>query len=147
MSPEKTTLEIIAPTIEEAVSKGMNQLGLPREAIDVEVLDAGSRGLFGLGSRQARVRLTIHGVDSKPAVIAPVAELDEAVDEEEEEDAAEAAAPPDEAGTAADGARADEEAEAEDEAEAAAGWRADEGKKRVGSSGESVKSSSTSTLR
>jgi len=86
MSPEKTTLEIIAPTIEEAVSKGMNQLGLPREAIDVEVLDAGSRGLFGLGSRQARVRLTIHGVDSKPAVIAPVAELDEAVDEEEEEE-------------------------------------------------------------
>jgi len=86
MSQEKTTLEIIAPTIEEAVSKGLNQLGLPREAVDVEVLDAGSRGLFGLGSRQARVRLSIHRLDSKPAVIAPVVELDEVEDEEDEEE-------------------------------------------------------------
>ena len=59
MSQEKTTLEIIAPTIEEAVSKGLSQLGLPREAVDVEVLDSGSRGLFGLGVRQARIRLSI----------------------------------------------------------------------------------------
>ncbi len=81
MSQEKTTLEIIAPTIEEAVSKGLNQLGLPREAVDVEVLDAGSRGLFGLGSRQARVRLSIHNADSQP-VLAPV----QAVEEVEEFD-------------------------------------------------------------
>lgn len=59
MSQEKTTLEIIAPSIEEAIAKGLSQLGLPREAVDVEVLDSGSRGLFGLGSRQARVRLSI----------------------------------------------------------------------------------------
>ena len=59
MSQEKTTLEIIAPTVDEAIQKGLEQLGLPREAVDVEVLDAGSRGLFGLGSRQSRVRLTI----------------------------------------------------------------------------------------
>jgi spoIIIJ-associated protein len=59
MSQEKTTLEIIAPSIEEAIAKGLNQLGLPREAVDVDVLDSGSRGLFGLGSRQARVRLSI----------------------------------------------------------------------------------------
>jgi spoIIIJ-associated protein len=59
MSQEKTTLEIIAPTIEEAVQKGLAQLNLSQDAVNVEVLDAGSRGLFGLGSRQARVRLTI----------------------------------------------------------------------------------------
>jgi spoIIIJ-associated protein len=59
MSQEKTTLEIIAPSIEEAVAKGLSQLGLPREAVDIEVLDPGSRGLFGLGSRQARIRLSI----------------------------------------------------------------------------------------
>ena len=59
MSSEKTTLEIIAPSVEEAISRGLGQLGLPREAVKVEVLDAGSRGLFGLGGRQARVRLTI----------------------------------------------------------------------------------------
>lgn len=59
MSQEKTTLEVIAPTVEEAVQKGLSQLNLPQDAVDVEVLDAGSRGLFGLGSRQARIRLTI----------------------------------------------------------------------------------------
>jgi spoIIIJ-associated protein len=59
MSFEKTTLEMIAPTIEEAISRGISQLGLPREAVDVEVLDAGNKGLFGLGTRQARVRLSI----------------------------------------------------------------------------------------
>lgn len=59
MSIEKTTLEVIAPSVEEAVQKGLAQLSLPVEAVDVEVLDAGSKGLFGLGSRQARVRLAI----------------------------------------------------------------------------------------
>jgi spoIIIJ-associated protein len=62
MSQEQTTLEIIAPTVEEAVSNGLSQLGLPREAVEVEVLDQGSRGLFGLGGRQARVRIKILAV-------------------------------------------------------------------------------------
>lgn len=59
MSQEKTTLEVIAPTVEEAVQKGLSQLNMPQDAVEVDVLDAGSRGLFGLGSRQARIRLTI----------------------------------------------------------------------------------------
>ncbi len=68
MSQEKTTLEVIAPTVEDAVQKGLSQLNLPQEAVDVEVLDAGSRGLFGLGSRQARIRLTIK---SAPLTVPP----------------------------------------------------------------------------
>jgi spoIIIJ-associated protein len=68
MSQERTTLEIIAQTVEEAVAKGLGQLGLAESAVDVEVLDPGSRGLFGLGSRQARVRLTIKP-EEKPAVL------------------------------------------------------------------------------
>jgi spoIIIJ-associated protein len=59
MSQEKTTLEVIAPTVEEAVQKGLAQLNLPQSAVEVEVLDAGARGLFGIGSRQARIRLAI----------------------------------------------------------------------------------------
>ncbi len=59
MSPEKTTLEIIALTVEEAVAKGLNQLGLPEEAVEIEVMDTGSKGFLGLGTRQARVRLRI----------------------------------------------------------------------------------------
>jgi len=56
---ERTTLEKIAPTVEEAVAEGLTELGLTAEAVDVEVLDNGSRGLFGVGSRQARVRLMV----------------------------------------------------------------------------------------
>ncbi|HZD55398.1 MAG TPA: RNA-binding cell elongation regulator Jag/EloR [Anaerolineales bacterium] len=64
MTEKRTSLEVIAPTIEEAVQKGLGDLGLAREAIEVEILDEGSRGLFGLGSRQARVRLTIKSAPS-----------------------------------------------------------------------------------
>jgi spoIIIJ-associated protein len=56
---EKTTLEIIAPTVEEAIAQGLAQLGLTADAVSVEVLDAGNRGLFGLGKPQVRVRLTV----------------------------------------------------------------------------------------
>jgi len=59
MSEERTTLEVIAPTVEDAIGKGLADLGLPEEAVEIEVLDTGSRGLFGLGSRQARIRLTL----------------------------------------------------------------------------------------
>ena len=59
MSLEKTTLEIIAPSVEEAVARGLSQLGLPSEAVEVDILDPGSHGFLGIGSRQARIRLRI----------------------------------------------------------------------------------------
>jgi spoIIIJ-associated protein len=59
MSEKRASLEVIAPSVEEALAKGLEDLGLVEEAVEVEVLDPGSRGLFGLGSRQARVRLTM----------------------------------------------------------------------------------------
>jgi len=62
---EKTTLEVIAPTVEEALAQGLAQLGLPAEAVRVEVLDAGTKGLFGLGGRQVRVRLTVGAPEEK----------------------------------------------------------------------------------
>jgi spoIIIJ-associated protein len=42
-------------------------LGLPREAVEVDVLDEGGKGLFGLGNRQARIRLTIISELDQPA--------------------------------------------------------------------------------
>jgi spoIIIJ-associated protein len=59
MNQQRTMLEIIAPSVDEAVAKGLADLGLERESVEVEVLDEGSRGLFGLGTRQARIRLTV----------------------------------------------------------------------------------------
>ena len=79
MSQEKTTLEIIAPSIEEAVAKGLSQLGLKEEDVDVEILDSGNRGFLGLGTRQARIRLSLKGSDvpaasSEKASAAPQSE-------------------------------------------------------------------------
>ncbi len=59
MSQEKTTLEIIAPSTEEAVAKGLEQLGLTKDMVEIEILDSGSKGLLGIGGRQSRVRLTV----------------------------------------------------------------------------------------
>ena len=67
---EKTTLEIIAPTVEEAISQGLAQLGLTADAVSVEVLDSGNKGLFGLGKPQVRVRLTV--VPPAGTVVPPV---------------------------------------------------------------------------
>ena len=69
---ERTTLEIIAPTVEEALQQGLAQLGLTADAVSVEVLDSGTKGLFGLGGRQVRVRLT---VNPPPGEYIPVVEL------------------------------------------------------------------------
>lgn len=56
----RTTLEIIAPTVEEAIAQGLAELGLSADAVSVEVLDAGTKGFFGLGKTQVRVRLTVN---------------------------------------------------------------------------------------
>lgn len=67
MSEPRTSLEIIAPTVEEAVERGAAQLGLPRDSFEIEILDEGGRGLLGLTARQARVRLTVRGRTATPA--------------------------------------------------------------------------------
>jgi len=72
MSNAKTSLEIIAPSIEEAIARGAAELGLAEEDLDVLVLDEGKGGFLGIGARQARVRLTIRG--SSPSASPPEAE-------------------------------------------------------------------------
>jgi spoIIIJ-associated protein len=71
MTDNRTSLEVIAPSIEEAVSKGLTDLGLTEDAVEIEVLDAGSKGLFGIGFRQARVRLTIKPTYQEEVAVQP----------------------------------------------------------------------------
>ncbi len=76
MNDKRTNLEIIAPTVEEAIEKGLDDLGVSRQSVDIEILDEGSKGLFGLGNRQARVRLTIKPELGEPGMVALPAEFE-----------------------------------------------------------------------
>ena len=51
-------IEIAAPDVESAINQGLSQLKLIRAEVTIEVLDEGARGVLGIGSRPAKVRLT-----------------------------------------------------------------------------------------
>lgn len=98
MSEERTKLEVIAPSVEEAVEKGLKELGLTENDIEIEVLDEGKKGLLGLGTRQARVALKIKPpsqtseqeekdttIIEKPKVLAEETEPERSISEESEE--------------------------------------------------------------
>lgn len=81
MAGKRTTLEIIAPSVDEAVQKGLAELGLPRDAVEIEVLDEGSRGFLKLGSREARIRLTIRDLSVESAPKPKREKVDQKVEE------------------------------------------------------------------
>jgi spoIIIJ-associated protein len=62
------TLEIVADSVEEAIDTGLARLGALPHQVMVEVLEEPSRGFLGMGSRQAKVRLTLLG---RPPSTAP----------------------------------------------------------------------------
>ncbi len=54
------TYESSAKSIEEAISAGLDHLGVSIGEVTIDILEEGSKGLFGLfGSRLAKVRLTL----------------------------------------------------------------------------------------
>lgn len=62
--------ESSAKTIEEAISAGLEKLGASISDVTIDVLEEGSKGLFGLfGSRQAKVRLTIKEEEADPLAV------------------------------------------------------------------------------
>jgi spoIIIJ-associated protein len=59
MSQRKSTIEVAGKDVDAAIAAGLARLDLPRDAVEVEVLDEGRQGMFGLGARAARVRLQV----------------------------------------------------------------------------------------
>jgi spoIIIJ-associated protein len=98
------SIEIRARTKDEAIRQALEQLGAERDEVDIEVLEEGRSGVFGVGSQDARVRVTLIGDDlseeededePQPVLDAPYARAGEEPDEEyeEEEEEAEAGEP------------------------------------------------------
>ena len=53
-------IEVLGKTVEEAIQEGLVNLGVKREKVEVEILENGSKGIFGfIGTKPARVKLTV----------------------------------------------------------------------------------------
>jgi spoIIIJ-associated protein len=58
MEGQAMSIEVSAPTVEEAIAKGLAELGKAEDEVEIEVLDPGSRGLLGIGAKEALIRLS-----------------------------------------------------------------------------------------
>ncbi len=56
---ERKSVEGSGNTIEEATEKALAQLGASREEVEIQILSQGGRRLLGLGTQEARVRVTL----------------------------------------------------------------------------------------
>ena len=73
MAEVEQAVEVTGVDVDAAIAAGLVRLGVGRDAVEIEVLDEGSRGLFGLGGREARVRLTAKPQPAPAVPEAPVA--------------------------------------------------------------------------
>jgi spoIIIJ-associated protein len=64
MARERESVEISAKTVDEAVERGLSQLGLGRDQVEVQVIHPGRSGVLGIGAEDARVRITPLPVES-----------------------------------------------------------------------------------
>lgn len=69
-------------SVDEAIADGLRTLGLSADAADIEVISRGSRGIFGLGSEPAQVRITRRTPQAAPPPAAPIEEDTVVVTEE-----------------------------------------------------------------
>jgi spoIIIJ-associated protein len=67
MAEMEHTVEATGADVEAAIATGLAELQVDRAAVEIQVLDEGSRGIFGLGAREARVRLAVKTQPAQPA--------------------------------------------------------------------------------
>jgi spoIIIJ-associated protein len=53
------SIEIEGDTIDEAIANALAALRVERDRVEVEILGSATKGLFGFGSRRARIRATV----------------------------------------------------------------------------------------
>lgn len=65
-------IDVTGKTEEEAIRKGLEQLGMDRDDVSVEILERAKSGFLGIGSSPARVRLTYGPEEAPVAEPSPV---------------------------------------------------------------------------
>lgn len=78
------SIEANGSTVEDAVQAGLEQLQVGRDQVEIKVVEEGSRGVLGIGARDAVVRLTFR--EEEPTPLPPTDAEDVEPEAEEELD-------------------------------------------------------------
>jgi spoIIIJ-associated protein len=67
MASRKASIEVSGKTVEEAIERGLSELNLSREQVEIEVVSQGKSGVLGIGAEDARVRIaSLAELESRP---------------------------------------------------------------------------------
>ena len=73
------TIRVNDASVEKAIQKGLRQLKLTQDDVEIEVIEEGKKGLFGFGQKDAVVSITVK--EKIEEVV--VEEIEESFDDEE----------------------------------------------------------------
>ncbi len=72
------SIEASGKTVKDAIRNGLAELGCDSDDVDIQVVEMGSPGLFGMFGKPAKVRLTVKAEDPAMDIDMPVLSLDAA---------------------------------------------------------------------
>ncbi len=72
------SIEASGKTVKDAIRNGLAELGCDSDDVDIQVIEMGSPGLFGMFGKPAKVRLTVKADDPAMDIDMPVLSLDAA---------------------------------------------------------------------
>ena len=111
------SIEASGKTVKDAIRNGLAELGCDSDDVDIQVIEMGSPGLFGMFGKPAKVRLTVKAEDPALDIEMPVLSLDAGSAKKPKQEKRKADKPRQE--KPAPKAEKPEEAQSETEAEAA----------------------------
>ena len=79
-------IEVTGKNEDEAIAKGLAQLGLDRDDVSLEILERGRTGFLGIGSVPAKVKLTYEAPDAPEPPSEEDGSYEEAYSEDETPD-------------------------------------------------------------
>ena len=71
------SIEATGKTVKDAIRNGLAELGCDSDDVDIQVVEMGSPGLFGMFGRLAKVRLTVKEEDMSFDIEMPVMSIGE----------------------------------------------------------------------
>ena len=77
------TIRVNDSSVEKAIQKGLRQLQLTQDDVEIEVIDEGKKGLFGFGQKDAVVSITVKETIEQEEVVVEEVEVEVSLEEDE----------------------------------------------------------------